>query len=70
MPKAQNEGVGGELGRKTKQWSLLGGDAYWGDSGNKKWPLHSTAAARPQRRNSLGLGCVLGALASMEKFAR
>ncbi|MCG7210149.1 NucA/NucB deoxyribonuclease domain-containing protein [Streptomyces arenae] len=35
MPKDQNEGVGGELGRKTKQWRLIGGDAYWVDAGNK-----------------------------------
>ncbi|MEV7325653.1 hypothetical protein [Streptomyces sp. NPDC093970] len=35
MPKVQNEGVGGELGRKTKQWRLIGGDAYWVDAGNK-----------------------------------
>jgi hypothetical protein len=36
MPKAQNEGVGGDLGRKTKQWRLLDGDGYWVDAGNKK----------------------------------
>ncbi|WP_369243638.1 hypothetical protein [Streptomyces sp. R41] len=35
MPKVQNEGVGGELGRKTKKWRLLMGDAYWVDAGNK-----------------------------------
>jgi len=36
MPKDQNEGVGGELGRKTKKWRLLDGDAYWVDAGNNK----------------------------------
>ncbi|MET9445386.1 hypothetical protein [Streptomyces sp. NPDC006610] len=34
MPKVQNEGVGGDLGRKTTEWRLLGGDAYWVDAGN------------------------------------
>jgi hypothetical protein len=36
MPKAQNEGVGGDLGRRTTEWRLLEGDAYWVDAGNKK----------------------------------
>jgi hypothetical protein len=36
MPKAQNEGVGGDLGRFTKAQRLLGGDAYWVDAGNKQ----------------------------------
>ncbi|MFD4413590.1 hypothetical protein [Streptomyces sp. NPDC058476] len=35
MPKVQNEGVGGELGRKTKKWRLLMRNAYWVDAGNK-----------------------------------
>ncbi|SCE08202.1 hypothetical protein GA0115250_13634 [Streptomyces sp. BvitLS-983] len=34
MPKNQNEGVGGDLGRKTIQWRLLENDAYWVDAGN------------------------------------
>ncbi|WP_326762738.1 hypothetical protein OHB35_52650 [Streptomyces phaeochromogenes] len=33
MPKNQNEGVGGDLGRKTNEWRLLEGDAYWVDAG-------------------------------------
>ncbi|AVH54583.1 hypothetical protein C4B68_00595 [Streptomyces dengpaensis] len=33
MPKAQNEGVGGDLGRKTVEWRLLENDAYWVDAG-------------------------------------
>ncbi|MFD5315006.1 hypothetical protein [Streptomyces ardesiacus] len=33
MPKVQNEGVGGDLGRKTAKWRLLDGDAYWVDAG-------------------------------------
>ncbi|MEU6459973.1 hypothetical protein [Streptomyces sp. NPDC047065] len=33
MPKIQNEGVGGDLGRKTSAWRLLDGDAYWVDAG-------------------------------------
>jgi hypothetical protein len=35
MPKNQNEGVGGDLGRFTKAQRLLGGDGYWVDAGNK-----------------------------------
>lgn len=34
MPKAQNEGVGGDLGRKTTAWRLVDDDAYWVDAGN------------------------------------
>lgn len=33
MPKNQNEGAGGDLGRKTVEWRLLEGDAYWVDVG-------------------------------------
>jgi hypothetical protein len=33
MPKNQNEGVGGDLGRRTVEWRLLEGDAYWVDAG-------------------------------------
>ncbi|MFE1797726.1 hypothetical protein ACFW9L_16365 [Streptomyces sp. NPDC059517] len=33
MPKNQNEGVGGDLGRKTTQWRLIENDAYWVDAG-------------------------------------
>ncbi|MGW3653640.1 hypothetical protein [Streptomyces sp. NPDC000878] len=33
MPKAQNEGVGGDLGRKTVEWRLLENDPYWVDAG-------------------------------------
>ncbi|MFJ4833606.1 hypothetical protein ACIP79_27400 [Streptomyces sp. NPDC088747] len=33
MPKVQNEGVGGDLGRKTTEWRLLENDAYWVDAG-------------------------------------
>lgn len=33
MPKVQNEGVGGDLGRRTAEWRLLDGDAYWVDAG-------------------------------------
>ncbi|MET9142148.1 hypothetical protein [Streptomyces parvulus] len=33
MPKAQNEGVGGDLGRRTSEWRLLENDAYWVDAG-------------------------------------
>jgi hypothetical protein len=35
MPKNQNEGVGGDLGRFTKAQRLVGGDGYWVDAGNK-----------------------------------
>jgi hypothetical protein len=35
MPKVQNEGVGGDLGRRTTEWRLLGSDPYWVDDGNK-----------------------------------
>ncbi|MEU3491225.1 hypothetical protein [Streptomyces massasporeus] len=35
MPKNQNEGVGGDLGRFTKAQRLLGGNGYWVDAGNK-----------------------------------
>lgn len=35
MTKVDNEGVGGELGRKTVQFRLLGNDPYWVDAGNK-----------------------------------
>lgn len=33
MPKTQNEGVGGDLGRRTAEWRLLENDAYWVDAG-------------------------------------
>ncbi len=33
MPKSQNTGVGGDLGRKTVQWRLLENDSYWVDAG-------------------------------------
>ncbi|MFE2584898.1 hypothetical protein [Streptomyces sp. NPDC059378] len=33
MPKVQNEGVGGDLGRKTTEWRLLENDPYWVESG-------------------------------------
>ncbi len=33
MPKTQNEGVGGDLGRRTTEWRLLNNDAYWVDAG-------------------------------------
>ncbi|GAA2281308.1 hypothetical protein GCM10010234_18080 [Streptomyces hawaiiensis] len=33
MPKNQNEGVGGDLGRFTKAQRLIGGDGYWVDAG-------------------------------------
>lgn len=36
MPLGQNKGVGGELGKKTSEWRLLDGDAYWVDAGAKK----------------------------------
>ncbi|MFF1715940.1 hypothetical protein [Streptomyces sp. NPDC058268] len=34
MPKVQNEGVGGDLGRLTTSQRILNGDAYWVDAGN------------------------------------
>lgn len=34
MPKVENEGVGGGLGRVTTDWRLIDGDAYWVDAGN------------------------------------
>ncbi|MBQ1121884.1 hypothetical protein [Streptomyces sp. B15] len=33
IPKDQNMGVGGALGRRTVEWRLLGGDPYWVDAG-------------------------------------
>jgi hypothetical protein len=33
MPKTQNEGVGGDLGRRTTEWRLLNNDAYWVEAG-------------------------------------
>jgi hypothetical protein len=35
MTKVDNEGVGGDLGRRTQEWRLLANDAYWVDAGNK-----------------------------------
>ncbi|MGW7825123.1 NucA/NucB deoxyribonuclease domain-containing protein [Streptomyces puniciscabiei] len=35
MTKLDNEGVGGDLGRKTQQWRLIDNDPYWVDAGNK-----------------------------------